>query len=152
MWEPWPFRDVRIQKEHQNVLCSVLPGQQREKDFLIFGIWAPLCDPSPEVLGVPHTKKPSILCLASSTAGDLQLVAGLWKRYGHLASRPRGVQQGRKKETCVLQGLNIISINIVDDLNLDPKSCSPSPVIYLLLAFTSAFCWGHPSFESTSLY
>jgi len=40
----------------------------------------------------------------------------------------------------LFQELSIISISILDDLNLDLKSHSPSPVVDLLLAFTKAFC------------
>lgn len=123
--------------------CALSCQDSKDKKIFLYLVHtqrAPLCDPYPEVLGVPHPKMPSILCLAGSTAGDLQLVTRFGKRYRHLASRPQDVQEGRGREICLFQGLNIISINILDDLNLELKSHSPSPVIYLLLAFTNAFC------------
>lgn len=48
----------------------------------------------------------------------------------------------------VILGAQYHPINIVDDLSLDQKLHSPSLVIYLLWAFTDAFCMRHPSFDS----
>lgn len=101
--------------------------------------WAPLCDLCPEALGVPHAETPSTWYLASSTSGYVQLVARFGKRYRHLASGSQSVQEGRGKETCLFQGLDIIAINSLD-LNLDLQSCSPFHVIYLHFAFTNALC------------
>lgn len=107
--------------------CAVSRQDSKDKRIfldLVHGLHCVM--PVLKYSGSPHTKMPSTLCLASSTAGDLQLVAGFGKRYGRLASRSQGVQEGRGKDTCLFQGLSIVSINILDDLNLDLKSHSPS--------------------------
>lgn len=72
--------------------------------------------------------------LASSTSGYPQLVARFGKRHRHLASQSWSIQDGRFKETCLFQRLDIISINSL-------KLFKPGPVVpQPFLCHLPAFC------------